>query len=294
VLGSVVEACTVMFSPSNTGPLFSTVEDDDLYFRTAATDILQGRVLANLAIQDGVTSAAIVARDDAYGDGLRTSITVPFEESGGEIVVDRAYDPDARDIADHVAAVVERDPQALFLLGFAESSRILLELIEQGFTATEKRIYFAEGNMSGAFAEAIPEQGMLAGIRGTIPGARISPELRFRLLGQNPSLPAFTYGPEAYDAVTVLALAAEAAGSDRSDRVARQINGITRDGTVCRSYGECRLLLEAGEDIDYDGQSGPLTFARPGEPTVAQFGVYPWTLANTIDEAAVQFHDVSM
>jgi ABC-type branched-subunit amino acid transport system substrate-binding protein len=294
VIGTIVESCTIMFSPSNTGPGFTTVDDDDLYFRTAATDILQGRVLANLAIEDGVTSAAIVARDDVYGAGLGRFITEPFEDAGGRVVVEQAYDPEATDFADDVAEVVESDPQALFLVGFAESAEILMELIEQGFTPDTKRIYLVEGNMSDSFAAAFPEQGVLAGVRGTIPGAQVSTEFRFRLLGQDPDLPTFTYGAEAYDAVVVMALAAVAAESDQSDEVARQINAVTRDGTPCTTYGQCLMLLQNGDDIDYDGQSGPLDFARPGEPTAADFGVYPWTASNTIDLQAAEFYPVSL
>jgi ABC-type branched-subunit amino acid transport system substrate-binding protein len=294
VIGPIVEACKIMFSPSNTGPGFTTVEDDDLYFRTAATDILQGRVLANLAIEDGVTSAAIVARDDLYGAGLARFITEPFEDAGGRVVVDRAYDPEATDFAEDVTEVVERDPQALFLVGFAESAEILLQLVEEGFTPESKRIYLVEGNMTTSFAEAVPEEGTLAGIRGTIPGAQVSTEFRFRLLGQNPDLPSFTFGAEAYDAVVVTALAAAVAETDQSDEVARQINGVTREGTKCGSYGECLLLLQSGDDIDYDGQSGALDFARPGEPTAANFGVYPWTDTNTIDHQAVEYYPVAL
>jgi ABC-type branched-subunit amino acid transport system substrate-binding protein len=294
VIEPITRACRIMFSPANTAPEFTTVDDGDLYFRTAATDVLQGRVLANAAIEEGVTSAAIIARDDPYGEGLRTFIAEPFEDAGGEVVVSRSYNPDARDFTDQARAVVNRDPQALFLVGFAESAQVLLDLIEAGFTPETKRIYLVEGNMTTAFAQNVPTPGALAGIRGTIPGAPVSQEFRFRLLGQDGDLPNYTYGPEAYDAVTVVALAAEEAGTDRADEVARHINAVTRDGTKCTSFAQCKELLAGGQDIDYDGPSGPLAFARPGEPTSAQYGLYPWTAQNTIDLAAVQYFPVSL
>jgi branched-chain amino acid transport system substrate-binding protein len=94
--------------------------------------------------------------------------------------------------------------------------------------------------------------------------------------------------------VVVLALAAESAGSDQADRVARHVNGVTRQGTKCTSFAQCRDLLAAGQDIDYDGQSGPLDFARPGEPAAATYGIYPWTGFNTVDHQAVEYIDVSL
>lgn len=294
VLEPITGACRIMISPANTAPEFTTVDDGDLYFRTAATDVLQGRVLANAAIEEGVTSAAIIARDDPYGDGLRTFIAEPFEDAGGEVVVSRSYNPDTRDFSDQARAVVNRDPQALFLVGFAESAQVLLELIEQGFTPQTKRIYLVEGNMTTAFAQNIPTAGALQGVRGTIPGAQVSEDFRFRLLGLDRDLPNYTYGPEAYDAVTVVALAAEEAGTDRADEVARHINAVTRDGTKCTSFAQCKEMLAGGQDIDYDGPSGPLDFARPGEPTAAQYGLYPWTAQNTVDLAAVRYFPVSL
>jgi ABC-type branched-subunit amino acid transport system substrate-binding protein len=294
VLERITGACRIMFSPANTDPGLTTVQDGDLYFRTAATDVLQGRVLANAAIEEGVTSAAIIARDDAYGDGLRTFIAEPFEDAGGEVVVSRSYNPEASDFAGLVRAVVNRDPQALFLVGFAESAQVLIDLIERGFTPQTKRIYLVEGNMTVAFAQNVTTAGALQGIKGTIPGAQVPDEFRFRLLGVDRDLPSYTYGPEAYDAVTVLALAAEEAGTDRADEVARHINAVTRDGTKCTSFAQCKQLLDGGQDIDYDGQSGPLDFARPGEPTVAQYGLYPWTAENTVDLGAVQYFPVEI
>ena len=46
---------------------------------------------------------------------------------------------------------------------------------------------------------------------------------------------------------------------------------VTKDGTTCTSYDECKKLLEDGENIDYDGASGPLDLDDNGDPT---FGLY--------------------
>ena len=82
-------------SPANTSPQFTDYDDDDLYFRTAPSDILQGQVLADLMVADGVANAAILARQDSYGEGLLNYTKAPFEEQGGEVVLDQVYDPEA-------------------------------------------------------------------------------------------------------------------------------------------------------------------------------------------------------
>lgn len=293
---TIIGECTIMFSPSNTGPVFTTYDDNDLYFRTAAADILQGRVIAQLGIDEGNESAVIMARQDPYGEGLLTYIKSGFEEAGGEITEEIVYDPEATEFDTEIGQVVEADPDALFLVGFNESSTILSGLIEEGFTPEDKKIYFIEGNMGNAIGEAFTEQGVLTSIKGTIPGASVSEEFQNRMLEKDPELGNFTYGPETYDALVILALAATAAGTDESAAVAREINGVTREGEACDTYEACLALLTADPeaDIDYNGQSGPVDFAKPGEPTAANYGIYTWNEDNTVNTEALEFKDVSL
>ena len=58
VIDKITGACKIQFSPANTSPEFTDYDDDDLYFRTAPSDILQGQVLADLMVADGVANAA--------------------------------------------------------------------------------------------------------------------------------------------------------------------------------------------------------------------------------------------
>lgn len=293
---AIIGECTIMFSPSNTGPVFTTYDDNDLYFRTAAADILQGRVIAQLAIDEGNENAVIMARQDPYGEGLLTYIKSGFEEAGGTISEEIVYDPEGTEFDTEIGQVVEADPDALFLVGFNESSTILSGLIEEGFTPEDKSIYFIEGNMGNAIGEAFTETGVLTAIKGTIPGASVSTEFQDRMLEKDPSLGNFTYGPETYDALVILALAATAAGTDESSAVAREINDVTREGEECTTYADCVALLEADPeaDIDYTGQSGPVDFAKPGEPTAANYGIYSWNEDNTVNTEALEFKDVSL
>lgn len=154
-------------------------------------------------------------------------------------------------------------------------------------------VYFVEGNMSDAIAEELDE-GIFVGIRGTIPGAEVPGDFLARMDEQDPELPAYTYGPETYDAITILALAAESAGTDQADEVARHINSVTRDGTECSGYEECQGLLEDGEEIHYQGQTGSLDFARPGERTAADYGLYAWQEDNTIDTDNPEFFSIEL
>jgi branched-chain amino acid transport system substrate-binding protein len=280
-IDKLVENCKIHFSPANTSPDFTTYADDDLYFRTAPSDVLQGRVLADLMIEEGVTTASFMALQDPYGEGLLQYSTEPFADQGGEIVDQFTYDPQAAEFSAEVDRIVSGDPDALVIIGFEETSRILTSLFEAGFTADSKQIFLVDGNVGNALGEQLPA-GSMEGIRGTLPAAEITDEFQNRLLEVDPELIDFSYGPETYDAVIIVALAAEIAGSDNAAEVAAQINGVTRDGEVCTTFADCKALIEAGTDIDYDGPSGPQTFGPEGEPTEASFAILTYDADNAV------------
>lgn len=294
VIDKITGDCKIQFSPANTSPEFTDYEDDDLYFRTAPSDVLQGQVLADLMIEDGVASAAILARQDSYGEGLLEFTKTPFEEQGGEVVLDQVYDPEAQSFEAEVDAVVSEDADALVMIGFDESSRILSSLFEQGFTPDQKKIYLVDGNIGNALGEDFTEPGTLVGIKGTLPSAELTGDFRSRLLATDPSLVDFSYSAETYDAVVIMALAAIAADTDDPAAVAAQINGITRDGEACETFADCAALLADGTDIDYNGPSGPQEFSQPGEPTAASFAIMSYGDDNQIDDSLTEFRQASL
>jgi ABC-type branched-subunit amino acid transport system substrate-binding protein len=292
------ENCKIHFSPANTSPEFTDYDDGDLYFRTSPSDVLQGRVLADLIVEDGHSTVALLARQDSYGEGLLQFTKEPLEEQGAEVVVERVYDPEAQTFSAEVDEVISADPDALVMIGFAESSIILNDLFEQGFTPDKKGIYLVDGNIGNALGKEFSEPGALVGVKGTLPTAELTDEFRGRLDAQwqqsaGQPLEDYSYGPETYDAVVIMALAAEIAGTDDPPEVAAHINGVTRDGTECTTYKECKDLVADGEDIDYNGPSGPQEFSQPGEPTAASFAIMSYGENNQIDTSLTEFRQAS-
>ena len=280
-IDKLVENCKIHFSPANTSPDFTTYDEDGLYFRTAPSDVLQGRVLADLMIADGITTATFMALQDPYGEGLLEYSSGPFADQGGEVVDEFTYDPQAPTFEAEVDRVVSGDPEALVLIGFEESAQVLTALFEAGFTADSKAIYLVDGNVGNALGAQLPT-GSLVGVKGTLPAAELTDDFRERLLEVDPALVDFSYGPETYDAVVIIALAAAVAGSDNPAEVAARINGVTRDGEKCETFADCIELIDAGTDIDYDGPSGPQTFGPEGEPTEASFAILSYDETNQV------------
>ncbi len=153
VIDTIVNAGVIMFSPANTSKEFSDYNDKGLYFRNAPSDILQGSVLADVILEDGHTSVFILALNDDYGTGLADDLQKSLEAGGAEVVGKEIYDPKATDFSDVVGAAKSADPDAVALIGFDESSKILSTMIEQGVGPSDVPVYGVDGNMGNALAE---------------------------------------------------------------------------------------------------------------------------------------------
>jgi ABC-type branched-subunit amino acid transport system substrate-binding protein len=153
VIDKITGAGVVQFSPANTSKAFSDYADKGLYFRNAPSDILQGSTLADLILQDGHTTVGILALDDDYGTGLADDLTAALEEGGAEVVETVIYDPAAQTFDAEVGQIATADPEAIVVIGFDESSRIISLMVEQGIGPQDKAVYGVDGNMGNALGE---------------------------------------------------------------------------------------------------------------------------------------------
>jgi ABC-type branched-subunit amino acid transport system substrate-binding protein len=274
VIDKITQAGKIHFSPANTSPVFTTYDDNGLYFRTAPSDVVQGAALADMMINDGAATAVFLVLNDSYGTGLLEYSSGPYQDAGGEVLAEIIYDPQAENFDAEIAEAVSLDADAIVIIGFDETSKILTGLIEAGQGPADKLVYGTDGNMGNALAAAFDDPTVVAGMKGTLPGVDVKgelPEFRDRLLEVDPSLTDFSYSAETYDAVMVTVLANLMTGqTGDATTIATAINDVTRGGQKCTTLLECGLLLQGGvTDIDYDGVSGPLEFNDAGEPTEA-------------------------
>jgi len=155
-----------------------------------------------------------------------------------------------------------------------------------GGGAKQVNVYGTDGNMGDPLGEDFTEQGALAGMKGTTPLTELAGDFTSRLLEINPDLgTTFNYSGETYDAMVISALAAQLAGSNQATVWAPYVNGVTFGGEACDSFSACLGIINAGGNPDYDGISGPQSFAEAGEPAEASFGILQFEADNTIDPA---------
>jgi branched-chain amino acid transport system substrate-binding protein len=278
---SVIDKITgngvVHFSPANTAAGFDTYDDNGLYFRTAPSDRLQGQVLANLAAEDGKSNVAVMARQDFYGEGLAEQVQTTLQERGVNVAEYVLYSADAQNYTAEVNKIAAAKPDALVLIAFEETTKIIPQLIAKGIGPEDIQLYFVDGNLADYSGESFD----LSGVKGTLPVAGDpDPAFNDRLLSIDPKLKDFSYGPQSYDAMMIIALAAIAAGDDSGEAIGANIIDVTREGTQCSTFEECAKLLEDGEDIDYEGASGPTDMNDTGSPASGTIGINEYSKGN--------------
>ena len=284
-IDALTGAGVVQISPANTSPDFSEYDDDGYYFRTAPSDVLQGRVLGNLMVGDGAANVAFIYINDPYGIGLVENATTAIEAAGGTVTASVPYNTGDTNFATQVDEVLATDPDAIGVIAFAETSSIIPELITtQGYPG--ENVYFVDGNLSNSYEF---EPGTLEGAKGTLPGNPAAGDFRDRLLEIDPSLTDFSYAPESYDAVILAALAAAQGGSDDPMTIRDNLQSVSAEGTKCETFADCLALINDGEDIDYDGPSGPITFDENGDPTEAFIGIYQYGADNRYELLTTEF-----
>lgn len=281
VINKITDAGLVQFSPANTSPAFDDEETDPhgLYFRTAPSDVLQGAVLANTILEDGHDNVAILARQDSYGELLASETEKGIEGGGGTVAAKELYSADATNYTAEINKVAASKPDAIALIAFNETTKIIPRMIAKGIGPDAVQIYFVDGNAAD-YSEDF-DKGTLTGVKATYPGAELTGDFKQVLLKADPNLKDFTYGPESYDATMLIALAAIAADSDSPSDYSKEIINVSEGGTKCTSFSECADLLADGEDIDYDGVSGPVDLGETGSPTKATIGIFKYGPDNT-------------
>ena len=281
VIDQITGAGVIEFSPANTSIDFTDYADDGLYWRTAPSDVLQGEVLGNTIADDGIQNLGIIELNDSYGTGLSKKLTETFEAAGGKVVASPLFNTGDTVFSTQISEVLAAKPDAIALVTFDEAKIIVPALQGAGYTGP---LYFVDGNLADYSKDFAA--GALKGDKGTLPGLDVSKlgDFTDQLLKIDPSLTEYSYAPESYDAVVLIALAALAANSTDGKAIAaklQEVSGGSGDGKKATDFASAAQIILDGGVVDYDGYSGPITFDKNGDPTEATIGIYEYQDDNT-------------
>jgi branched-chain amino acid transport system substrate-binding protein len=290
ITGSEVLQC----SGSNTAASLTDYDDGGFYYRTAPSDILQGPALADVMTDLGSATVGIIYRNDDYGAGFNEVLSAGLTANGVTVAAEIAYDPTATSFDAEAAEVAAAGVDSIAIITFGEGAALLQAMIEVGVGPADVPIYVADGFKDTVTAELVDPNNpaVLEGIVGTAPSSSPpdgEPGFIDRLEAFAPGTPTI-FSAHKYDCLMVMKLASEAAGSNDPAVFLSEIINITTGGTKCSLYEECSALIASGEDIDYDGASGPLEFTNAGEPGVGVYDIYEYDA----EGAAVTYDLVSV
>lgn len=274
LLDKVVSSRTLMCSGADTALEFTEYPDEDYHYRTSTSNLLQAIALASLMEENGAERVAVVARGDAFGQGLADEL----EANLGDLVVERViYDPLTTSFEAEVAEIRKAGVDAVALIGYAEMGEFVQTMIENGLTVAKGvQLYGVNQLASNVLWEAVDpsNQGVLEGLKGVTNPKAYDEDFSKRLLEANPDLEQALFAAEQYDCAIITALAAVTAGSTSAADVKDFVSDVTRGGDDCHNYADCVKMLEAGTDIRYVGPSGPKDLSDAGDPTVARFATW--------------------
>jgi branched-chain amino acid transport system substrate-binding protein len=263
--GSGLSGGVVFVSPASSAPALTTLEDNDLVYRTTPSDALQGVKLAELLLAKGVNDIAITYVNNDYGKGFADALSAAYTAGGGTVAANIAHEEGKADYRAELGNLVAS--QNLVILAYANASgnTVLRQAVESGNFTT----YVGGDGMVGddllTGIDAAAVEGLIATRAGAPTGEAV--DLYNAFTGEGFTANA-TYAPQAYDAAFLLALAIEKAGStDRAGIAAalRDVASAPGEKILPGEWTKAKELIAAGTDIDYEGAGGALDFDEAGD-----------------------------
>jgi branched-chain amino acid transport system substrate-binding protein len=293
--GAVASAVTIPVAESVTIPegileiTISTsdeitgLDDDGLVNRITPPDSFQGPALAEVLEQDlGDAQGATVnvgARNDAYGTNLADTFSEAWEEKGGEIGVRVDYDTDLAAYDSEATELVRGDPDRWVIIDFPETyAKVGPALVRTG-EWDPARTWSVDGLASGSLPDDVGREPT-AGMRGTVPGAPEGEEAgrEFnRLYEAAPGPGRQAFDSHNFDQVILCYLSAVAAGSTDGPQMAEQVRDVSGPPGTKYTFLELPEAIQAlqdGEDIDYEGVSGPIDMNEAGDTTAGVYDIW--------------------
>jgi len=273
----------LQISPASSGDAITAADDRGYLFRTVAPDRMQADALVQL-LDDELRGARgkkvnVGALESTYGKNLVEDFGDAWRAKGGQVGQTQTYRIDQPTFADEGKALASGDPDAWVFFDFADTySRIATDLEARDGADFDVGKTFGTDSLASPRLTNTPQTS--EGLRGVAVGApRQGPaaeefDKRYKAQGKAKRQ---TFDAQAFDATVLCYLSAVAAGStagvDMKDKV-QEVSAPPGRKYTWMQLDQAVKALEAGQDIDYDGASGPIDLNDAGDPTAAVYDVY--------------------
>jgi branched-chain amino acid transport system substrate-binding protein len=274
-----IPAGVTIVSPASTSPRITTLNDNDLVFRTTPSDLYQGSLMARLLWSKGIKSIAITYVNNDYGKGFADSLAAAFSAIGGKIAANEPHGEGKTDYRAVIRKLAASGVETLVVLAYANGSgqSIIRQALESG---DFDQFVGGDGMVNNSLVAAIGAD-KLRGMIATKPGVPDTTSARvFKKLAWADDLnPTATFAAQSYDAAFLLALAIEKNGSAQREGISEALRAVASSPGEVILPGEwqkAKALLKAGKEINYEGATGSLEFDKAGDVSgvIIELGVY--------------------
>ena len=295
-------------SASCTSPIFSnTTFTGGFWARTAPSDALQGVVAAWYARHNlTMNYTAVIGINTAYGTGLAGVYASSFKKFGGNLtddppVIVTEVQAGATDYTTQLTQIMSASPapQLIYLVAYPQDGVLMVKnwetLLGSHPSWAGVKWMFSEGLYDQKnFLSVLynpPNSVNVSAFQGTAPsayGGLTGPNFaswaqKYQTkFGHAPSL----FDDNAYDAVYLIALAAQKAGLATGDAIKANIQAVSAGpGTTIYpgQWSQALSALGSGQGVNYEGASGSVNLNAQGDPLS---GYIVWG-ANSTGQATV-------
>ncbi|WP_411965792.1 ABC transporter substrate-binding protein [Haloferax sp. YSMS24] len=264
------DAGVVQISQNSTSPELTTRPELN---RMSPSGAAKGQTIAKLISDDGHDNVAITWINNDYGTGLSDVVSETLEsEYDVNVAYNEPHDQGQSSYSGILTEMASTDASAWVFLTYANEYTVMVnEGFDQGYN-TAVDYYGAESTVADSIIENTPE-GAMDGMKGITESAPEDQENYQNFVsdfesahGETPTV----WSAYAYDAVTVAAIAIEAADEFSGDAIGSVVRDVTRpDGEEVFTFEEAAAVLREGgspSDINYQGVSGPVDLDENGDP----------------------------
>lgn len=269
-LGAAVDAGVLTCSPTATALSLDEFPDNGLFFRTIPSDSLQARAIASVVETSGSSTAVVVYLDDDFGRPFAEATQASITAQGTRVAAAVGFTASDESISAAVDKVIARQPDVVAVIADGVTGPAIINAID---AATHSQISFVVNDaIRRPAASSQPfTAGLAKRVVGVAPIAYDNAKAFTELMrGIDPEATGL-YAHNAYDCLNIIALAAEAAGSNQPLDIAAAIPGVTTSGTGCTMFTSCRESLIEGRNINYNGPTGNLSIGADGNVATANF-----------------------
>jgi branched-chain amino acid transport system substrate-binding protein len=272
----------LIFSGSNTNPaLTAEGTHQPFYARTAHNDRIQGAIGAEFAINElGAATAATIADESPYTQGLVAAFEQNFEAGGGTITGSEQVSSEDTDFQAPLRSLAEGNPDLLYFPIFVAACTLIIR--QAGDSMPDADLMVADGCLS---ADTLKNAGSEAdGTFASSPDISVfqddpfySDEFVTAYQDQFGSAPLAVFHAHTFDAINVLFQAIEAVAIENDD------------GSL--SIPRQALRDEVFATEGYDGVTGTISCTELGDcatdVTIGVFEAPGWPVEGGTDDPAV-------